>query len=85
MMEDERAVEEELAKMRGLRESWLHEELVAEQSRERMERLMAARESITVNSEDSEYRMRLEHAACPLSERAWHGLVEERLKRWQHR
>ena len=50
-----------------------------------MEQLMAARESITVDSEDSEYRMRLVHAACPLSERAWHGLVEERLRRWQQR
>ena len=73
-MEDERAVEEELAKMRGLQESWLHEELVAEQSRERMERLMAARESITVDSEDCEYRMRLV-ALLPAHCQREHGTV----------
>ena len=86
VMEDEGAVEEELAKMKGLRESLLQEELVAEQSRERMEQLMAARESITMDSsEDGDYRRRLEHAACPLSERAWRGIVEEKLRKWQHR
>ena len=52
-----------------------------------MERLMAARESVAVecDRDSSEYRTRLEHAACLLSARAWMGLVEERMKRWQER
>lgn len=83
----EENVDAELAKMSLLRESWLHEEGVAQQSRERMDQLVAMKQCAGAEAvrQREDYAARLKHAACPLSSRALAGLVEERMSGWQGR
>ena len=76
----------ELAHMAALKEKRLEEELTAQLSRERMNQMLSPDQIAEVakaTREGAEYKMRLEHAASPLSSHAWMGVVEERRKVWQ--
>ena len=72
--------------MAALKEKRLEEELTAQLSRERMNQILSPDQIAEVakaTREGSEYKMRLEYAASPLSPHAWMGVVEERRKIWQ--
>ena len=76
----------ELAHMAALKEKRLEEELTAQLSRERMNQILSPDQIAEVakaTREGSEYKMRLEYAASPLSPHAWMGVVEDRRKIWQ--
>ena len=76
----------ELAHMAALKEKRLEEEFTAQLSRERMNQILSPDQIAEVakaTREGSEYKMRLEYAASPLSPHAWMGVVEERRKMWQ--
>ena len=76
----------ELAHMRSLSASRSRELMVANDSRVRMSQMLSEEELMKVAEnarEKSEYKVRLEHAATPLTPSAWGGVVEEKIKLWQ--
>lgn len=81
--------QDELAQIAALREIRSQEELHAQHSRERMNKIMTHEQEMgsvaMATRNDPDYKARLEHAATPLSPHAWVGVVSERCKQWQER
>ena len=81
--------QDELAQIAALREIRSQEELHAQHSRERMNKIMTHEQEMgsvaMATRNDPDYKARLEHAATPLLPHAWVGVVSERCKQWQER